>query len=186
MGESSVSEELIQSSPKPLGRYFYYKIGNSTLSQLRKHNVIKGRFSKDVAKKKPDGLIVLPGGDVKAVIEYKRPSELRSKAQIQKAIMQELEVAGNLCKLLIVTSGKKTFWINALNSKPILDEKSNELNQIFDAQPIENGTISSESILKLEQLIDKIDHSQSVDNNKIFLPEVLDPTQLARTVWQKI
>ena len=181
-----MSEELIQIAPKSVGRYLYYRIGSSTLSQLKKQKVIKSKFSQDIATKKPDGLIVLSGGDVKAVIEYKQPSELKSKKQIDKAIEQEIEVAKQLCKLLIVTSGQKTIWINSLNGERIISESGKELNQIFNSQPIEDGSLSSEDILELEQLIDKIDHSLTSDNNKITMPEVLDPTQLAKTLWQKI
>ncbi|WP_089725396.1 N-6 DNA methylase [Candidatus Thiosymbion oneisti] len=181
-----MSEELIQISPKLLGRYLYYRIGSSTLSQLKKQKVIKGKFTQDIAQKKPDGLVVLTGGDVKAIIEYKQPSELQTKSQVDRAINQEIEVAKQLCKLLIVTSGKKTVWVNALNGERILSENGKELKQVFDTQPIEEGSLSNEEVVALEQLIDKIDHSLTEKNNTIALPEVLDPSQLARTIWQKI
>ena len=181
-----MSEELIQTSPKQLGRYLYYQIGSTTLSQLRKQKVIKGKIPQDILSKKPDGLVVLAGGDVKAVVEYKLPSELRTKRQEEKAVEQEIDVAKHLCKLLIVTSGKKTIWINALNGEPVLSENGKELKRVFDAHPIEKGSLSSEEMAELEQLIDKIDHSLTDENNKIALPEVLDPSQLAKTIWQKI
>ena len=63
-----MSEELLQTTSKQLGRYLYYKLGASTLGQLKKEKIIKGKFSSDISNKKPDGLIVLAGGDVKAVI----------------------------------------------------------------------------------------------------------------------
>lgn len=181
-----MSEELLQISPKTLGRYLYYRIGSTTLGQLKKQKVIKDKFSKSIATKKPDGLIVLSGGDVKAVIEYKQSSELRTKKLIDKAIQQELEVAKELCKVLIVTDGKKTFWINALNGERIIGEDGKELKFIFDAKPIENSSLSNEQIQNIEQLIDKIDHSLNSENNKISNPEVLDPSSLAKTIWQKI
>jgi type I restriction-modification system DNA methylase subunit len=181
-----MSEELIQISPKSFGRYLYYRIGSSTLSQLKQQKVIKGCFSREISTKKPDGLVVLPGGDVKAVIEYKQPSELRTQHQIDKAINQEIDVARQLCKLLIVTSGKKTIWVNALNGKRVLLENGKELRQAFDAKPLEEISLSNEDAAALEQLIDKIDHSLTKDNSTISLPEVLDPSALAKTVWQKI
>ena len=181
-----MSEELIQVAAKPLGRYLYYKIGSSTLSQLKRRKVIKGKFPRDISSKKPDGLVVLPGGDVKAVIEYKPPSDLRTETQVRKAVRQEIDVAKHLCKLLIVTSGKKTIWINALNGNRILSENGRELKRVFDALPIVEGSLSNEDMASLEQLIDKIDHSLTYNNNQIALPEVLDPSQLARAIWQKI
>ena len=77
------------------------------------------RYFKKLSDKKPDGLITLSGGVVKAVIEYKTSNELSTNSKIAKAIKQELEVAKFLCKLLIVTDGTKTFWINALNGEEI-------------------------------------------------------------------
>jgi len=173
-------------TPKTLGRYLYYRIGNSTLSQLSRQKVIKKNFSKEISAKKPDGLIVLASGDVKAVIEYKPPSKLKTKEHVTKAINQEIEVAKQLCKLLIVTSGQKTIWVNALNGKRILAENGKEITYVFDAQAIEKGSLSEEATIALEQLIDKIDHSLTDKNNQISSPEVLDPSQLAKTIWQKI
>lgn len=181
-----MSEELIQLSPKSLGRYLYYRVGSSTLSQLKKNKVIKTKVNADIATKKPDGLVVLAGGDVKAVIEYKQPSELRTNALIEKAINQEIEVAKSLCKLLIVTCGSKTIWINALNGERIHDENGHELKKLFDVKYIEDGSITNEQQLEFEKLIDKIDYSLTENNNTITLPEVLDPSQLAKTLWQKI
>lgn len=181
-----MSEELIQLSPKPLGRYMYYRVGSTTLSQLKKHKVIKTKVSADITTKRPDGLVVLTGGDVKAVVEYKLPSELRTNALIEKAINQEIEVAKSLCKLLIVTCGTKTIWVNALNGERILDENGKELKKLFDVKFIEDCSLTNEQQLEFEKLIDKIDYSLSEDNNTLSLPEVLDPSQLARTLWQKI
>lgn len=181
-----MSEELIQLSPKSLGRYLYYRVGSSTLSQLKKNKVIKTKVNADIATKKPDGLVVLAGGDVKAVVEYKQPSELRTNALIEKAINQEIEVAKSLCKLLIVTCGSKTIWINALNGARIYDESGHELKKLFDVKFIEDGSLTNEQQLEFEKLIDKIDYSLTEENNTISVPEVLDPSQLARTLWQKI
>ncbi len=181
-----MGEELLQITPKPLGRYLFYRIGSTTLGQLKKQKIIRASVPSKISNKKPDCLVVLPGGDVKAIIEYKQPSELKTKAQVNKAIQQEIEVAKQFCKLLIVTSGKKTIWINALNGERIIDENGAALNQVFDAKPIENMSFSNEEAVKTESLIDKIDHSLTSSNNKIASPELLDPSILARTIWQKI
>jgi type I restriction enzyme M protein len=182
----SMSEELLQTAPITMGRYQFYKLGASTLTQLRNQKIIKSRFSPDIATKKLDGLIILPGGDVKAVIEYKQPSELRTPSGINKAIQQELEVAKQLCKVLIVTSGDKTIWINAINGNRILSESGQELVQVFDAKSIVEGRLSSEQLADFELLLDKIDYSLTADNDRIEQPAVLDPSSLARSMWQKI
>ncbi len=118
---AAMSEELLQTAPKPLGRYLFYRLGSSTLRQPRNAGVVKGSFTQNIANKKPDGVVVLLGGGVKAIVEYKSPSELRTPEQVQVAIDQELAVARQLCKLLIVTSGNTTYWINALTGKPDSD-----------------------------------------------------------------
>lgn len=181
-----MSEELLQTKSESIGRYLFYKLGATNLGQLRKNNIINSKFDKDFSNKKPDGLIVLPGGDVKAVIEYKQASELAGQKKVDKATKQMLLMTRELCKVLIVTSGKKTFWINALNGEKVLDEKGNPLNKAFDAKEIIEGKLSNEELSSFETLIDKIDHSLSKTNNQIFRPVVLDPSTLARTIWQKI
>lgn len=181
-----MSEELIQLSPKALGRYMYFRLGRTTLTQLRKNKIIKNKVSSDISIKKPDGIVVLTGGDVKAVIEYKQPSELKTNKLIDKAIAQEIDVARELCKLLIVTCGTKTIWINALNGERIIDESGNEIKKLFDVKYIEDASLTLEEQMSFEKLIDKIDYSLSENNNKIESPEVLDPSQLAKSIWQKI
>ncbi len=181
-----MSEELLQITPVTMGRYQFYKLGASTLNQLYNAKIIKTRYSPDIATKKLDGLIVLPGGDVKAVIEYKQPSELLSTTSISKAIQQELSVARQLCKLLIVTSGDKTFWINALNGHNVLSESGQELKEVFDAKAIVEKRLSAEKLADFESLLDKIAYSLTVDNDQIRQPSVIDPSSLAKSMWQKI
>ncbi len=179
-----MSEELLQIAPYELGRYLYYKLGATTLRQLKKAKIIN-KLNPKLADKKPDGLIVIPSGTVKAVIEYKTPSELSSENKIKKAIAQELEVARSLCKLLIVTDGSKSFWINALNGEEITQNKET-VDLVFNAGKIVYGKMSEDKIIEFENLIDSIEYSISKTNNELEEPKVLDPTPLAKEVWQKI
>lgn len=178
-----MSEELLQTkNPIAFGRYVFYKLGATTLSQLRTAKIIKTNFTADISNKKPDGILVLSGGSVKAVVEYKTPSELNSKNKIAKAISQEIEVAKQLCKILIITDGQNTYWINPFNGQEIVDENNKKINFIFDLKK----DFTKEEIKRFESLVDKIDHSISEKNNKIFTPEIIDPSGLAKTLWQKI
>lgn len=179
-----MSEELLQTAPIWLGRYTYYRLGSTTLNQLRKKKIV-GKISKAIENKKPDGLVVLPGGGVKAVIEYKLPSELNSRAKIEAAIKQELEVARCLCKLLIVSDGNKTFWINALSGREI-KQNNKKISMVFDAGKIVNGSMTIEEKIDLETLIDQAEYSLTDTNDIIAEPQILDPTPLAKEVWQKI
>lgn len=179
-----MSEELLQTTPIWIGRYAYYKLGSTTLNQLKKAKIIN-KISKQLSDKRPDGLITLPGSAIKAVIEYKTQDELSTKSKIEKAIKQELEVAKFLCKLLIVTDGTKTFWINALNGEEI-KRNGKKISIVFDAERIVSGKITIEEKIDLENLIDQAEYSLTDTNNNIVEPEILDPTPLAKEVWQKI
>lgn len=179
-----MSEELLQTTPFWIGRYAYYRLGSTTVNQLRKAKIIT-KQSRKLSDKKPDGLIVLPGGIVKAVIEYKTPEELSTKTKIEKAIKQELDVAALLCKLLIVTDGTKTFWINALNGEEI-KRNGKKISLVFDAEKIVSNKITIEERIDLENLVDQAEYSLTEKTNSIVEPEILDPTPLAKEVWQKI
>ena len=181
-----MSEELLQVIPARIGRYLYYRIGNSTLRQLKAAGIINMPVPREIAAKKPDGLVVLDGGHVKTVVEYKPQAKMRTREQVRKAIDQEIAVARHLCKTLVVTSGTTTVWVNALNGERIRAEDGAELRHVFDGLRIINGQWSAEEQAALERLIDKIDHSLTADQNRIASPDVLDPSSLANAVWQKI
>ena len=178
-----MSEELSQIEPHPLGRYRYYKVGASTLRQLKQAGIIQASIPSHLLAKKPDGLIVLHGGATKAVIEYKPPDKLRTATQIQAAIDQELAPAAALCKLLIVTSGAKSIWVNTLNGERVLAADGSELTFVIDAKAIAAGNFPAQ---ELERLLDAAEASLTASKSTISAPAVLDPSVLANTIWQKI
>ena len=73
-----MSEELLQTTPQIIGKYTYYKLGNTTLNQLKANGLIPKRNYGSIGSKKPDG-IVLYHNSVIAVIEYKTPTNLQSE-----------------------------------------------------------------------------------------------------------
>ena len=178
-----MSEELLQSAPFPVGRYTYHRLGSSTLAQLVKAGIVGGNLPPPILKKKPDGLLVLGSGAVKAFVEYKVPSELTSPLKVAKAVQQEIEPARSLCNLLAVSDGQKTYWINPHTGNPV--ESDHEL-PVFDAKPIAEGTATAEYLLSIEELVDQADHSLSPDNDALRSPSLIDPSTLAQTIWQKI
>ena len=134
--------------------------------------------------KKPAGLIVLGGGATKAVVEYKPPDKLKTDSQIQAAIDQELAVAVALCRLLlIVTSGARSIWINALNGERVLATDGSTLRFVVDAKAIGNGNVAAD---ELERLLEAADASLTATHSAISAPFVLDPSMVASTIWQKI
>lgn len=179
-----MSEELMQVVPTRVGRFVYYPTRGTSLDSLRKAKIITTAAAKHLAQKRPDGIILVPNGAVKAVIEYK--VDLKTTKKIQSAITQELEVAKNLCKLLVVTDNAKSFWINTLTGNPILDEKGNAIKKVLDVRKFQDGSLTREEVSAFEELLDKIDHSLSSVNDKLETPSLLDPSPLAKALWQKI
>lgn len=173
MGEELLQRDLLK-NPQRIGDWNFYNIGSTTIKTLKEHGIIRNINYGDIEKKKVDGIIT-EGHVVIAVIENKKPSEFKTKAQKNKAIKQELRVAEKLTKLLIVTDTKETLWVNALNGEIIMDEKGREIIEIFN--PKNNEVI---------ELIKKINGSITGDSSVLKPLELINPTELARQVWQDI
>ncbi len=174
-----MSEELLQrnllKSPEKIGVWDFYNIGATSIKALKEYGIIRNVEYGEIGKKKVDGIIVQQK-KVIAVIEYKKPSEFKTKAQQEKAIKQELEVAKILdTKILIATDTKDTVWVNALTGKRICDENGKEIKAPFD--------IKDEKIVAL---IEKINYSVNELNNNLKPKQLVNPTGLAKQIWQDI
>lgn len=176
-----MSEELLQrglnkkNPTAKIGKWDYYNIGATTLKALKGANIIRNIDYGNLENKKVDALIVNKK-DVIAVIEFKQPKEFKTEAQKQKAIKQEIEVAHKLgAKIIIATDTKDTLWVNALTGEKITDENGNAITSQF--------VITDE---KLPALIEKINYSINEKNNQILPKELVNPTDLARSIWQDI
>lgn len=174
-----MSEELIQrdlvAAPDRMGAWDYYNIGSTTLKALKAAKIIPKRDYADYEAKKPDALVTKKPLVI-ATIEYKQPSQLKTKKQINNAIQQELGTARALgAKVYIVTDGKKTFWINPLTGNPVLSD---------DKTPVAvNFNRHSEECVKL---ITRMMSSLSKDNDTLLASAVVDPLPLAQQVWQDL
>ena len=173
-----MSEELLQTIPQKVGKYTYYRLGSTTLRQLKNNGIIPRRDYGDLEPKKPDGLVIYQS-KVRAVVEYKQPRELKTEDDIKAAIGQEIDVAKALCKILIVTDSTKSFWINALNGEFIKDNKGNEIRTVFHPFAITD-------ITTIEYLFDEIEGSLSVNNSTMRVDRLIDPTPIATRLWQTI
>jgi len=174
-----MSEELIQrdyvTAPDSMGPWDYYNIGATSLKALKAAKIIPKKDYAGFEAKKPDALIVKKPLII-AAIEYKQPSQLKTKKQIEAAIGQELGTAQVLgAKIYIVTDGKKTFWINPLTGNPILAESGEPLSTVFSQH--------SEDCIRL---ISKILSSIGKDNDRLLASSVVDPLPLARQIWQDL
>lgn len=174
-----MSEELLQrnllKSPEKIGVWDFYNIGATSVKALKEYGIIRNVDYGDVEKKKVDGIIVQQK-KVIAVIEYKKPSEFKTKAQQEKAIKQELGVAKKLdSKILIATDTKDTVWVNTLTGKRICDENGKEIKFPFDIKDEKTVT-----------LIEKINYSINELNNNLKPKQLVNPTGLAKQIWQDI
>ncbi|MFC0428926.1 N-6 DNA methylase [Chryseobacterium scophthalmum] len=174
MSEELLQRDLINNCQK-LGKWDFYNIGATTIKSLKEHGIIRNINYGNVEKKKIDGLIVQKK-DVIAVIEYKKPATFKTDAQKKKAIDQELEVAKKLdASILIATDTKQTIWINVATGNTIKDETGKELKTNF--------SIIDE---KLPTLIEKIKYSINEINDHIKPKNLVNPTDLAKQIWQDI
>lgn len=174
-----MSEELLQrnliKSPAKIGKWDFYNIGSTTVKSLKSYGIIRRVDYGEVESKKLDALIT-QHKNVIAVIEYKKPSEFRTQQQKQKAIDQEIEVARKLgSKIIIATDTQESVWVNALTGERITDFDGNEVTYNFD--PSSDETV---------QLIQKINESINEQNNAIKPRELVNPTDLAKSIWQDV
>ena len=174
-----MSEELLQrnllKNPEKIGKWDFYNIGSTTVKALKENNILRNVDYGEFERKKVDALIVF-GKNVIAIIEYKKPSEFNTKEKKNKAIQQEIGVARKLgCKLIIATDTQESIWVNALTGKHIKDEASRIIKSNFD--PKDDNIIS---------LIEKIVTSINELNNNIKPKQLVNPTDLAKQIWQDI
>ncbi len=174
-----MSEELLQrnllKNPEKIGKWDFYNIGATTVKALKEHGIIRNVNYGDEEKKKVDGLIVQKK-NVIAVIEYKKPSEFKTAVQKNKAIKQELEVARKLdAHIIIATDTKETVWVNVLTGNRIKGENGKEIKTNFDLKDE-----------KLPELFEKIIFSINKLNDQIKPKQLVNPTDLAKQIWQDI
>lgn len=176
MSEELLQRKLDKDNPSSkIGKWDYYNIGATSLKALKGAKIIRNIDYGKQELKKVDALIV-NRKDVIAIIEFKQPKEFKTIAQQKKAIKQEIEVAKKLgSKIIIATDTVNTIWVNALTGEEICNEEGNIIKEPFDA--------SSE---KIESLIEKINYSINEKNNRILPKKLVNPTDLARSIWQDV
>jgi len=174
-----MSEELLQrdliKNPEKIGKWDFYNIGATSVRALKEFGIVRDVDYGDDEKKKVDGLLVLKK-KVVAVIEYKKPSEFKTAAQKRKAIEQELSVARKLkASILIATDTQETVWVNVVTGNKILDENGHAIKVGFDP-----------AYDKLPELITKIEYSINELNDQVKPHRLVNPTDLAKQIWQDI
>ena len=163
--------------PDKIGEFNYYSLGETTIKQLQKNNLIASK-TKKFQNKKPDAIVTDDKKDVVVYVENKDIGKLSTPEEIQEAINQEIDVAKAVkAPIFVVTDTVDTYWINTYTNDRILTEDGVELRVVF--KPNENKK-------QLERLIKYIRLSISSTNNQLKKVVYLDPTDLATAVHQKI
>ena len=174
-----MSEELLQrdlfKNPEKIGVWDFYNIGATSIKALKEYGIIRNVNYGKEERKKVDALIVQKK-NVIAVIEYKKPSEFKTKTQKNKAIKQELEVAKKIgAHIIIATDTKESLWVNTQTGNRIKDEDGKDI--FFNFDPKDE---------KLPALIEKIKYSINELNDQIKPKKLVNPTDLAKQIWQDV
>jgi len=180
-----MSEDLVQSATHLIGRYGYIRLGSTNLAQLRRSKYIRGKLSAADETRKPDGIVFLPRGGVKAVVEVKQPKELIGK-KLAAVVNHYSVIARAVCNILIITDGKVSYWINPHTQNPILDESGAPITELFDCKAIEGSKLSRETSNRIASLIEQASHCIDEVNDRLSPLKIVDPSGLTKTVWQKI
>lgn len=174
-----MSEELLQrnliKNPEKIGTWDFYNIGATSINALKEADIIRSIDYGDVARKKVDALIIRQK-EVIAVIEYKHPKQFNTKDKKNDAILQEIEVAKKLkTKLIIATDTQETLWINVATGNRVKDASGNDFKYKFDPKD-----------QNLQKIIAEIIQSISEKNDKILPKKLVNPTDLAKQIWQDV
>ncbi len=210
-----MSEQLIQMGYTEEGykidKYQYYNIGDVSIDQLKKYNIVPKKNYGLYKDRQPDALLVDRRNkrkiNVVAVIEHKQPSNFNT----QKLKLEAACQCNTYCQVLganigIITDGNEYIWINPnvdINNAEVtyFDEElfgSSKLDKKRgftyvkreDGYPLstpfiietENQTESNNSIKALHAVIDII----SPECSQLHEIEYQNPSSLARSIHQDI
>jgi len=174
-----MSEELLQrdllKNPQKIGTWSFYNIGATTINALKEADIIRSIDYGDVSRKKVDAIITRQK-EVIAIVEYKSPKQFNTKNKKDSAILQEIEVARKLkTKLVIATDTQETLWINVATGNSVKDTEGNNFKYLFDPKDT-----------NLQKTITEIIQSINDKNDKILPKQLVDPTDLAKQIWQDV
>jgi type I restriction-modification system DNA methylase subunit len=210
MSEALIQRGLEQNGLR-IGKYEFYSIGNVTLNQLKNYKIIPSRDYREYELGKPDVLLVDRRNKAQikviVVIEHKSPTEFKTDKDKKTAVEQ----CNNLCQVLgaevgIATDGSAFSWFNPNQENldnEYFDEKSgktrsytiiNDENDyplhkefVIDqkADEIDVTRLNVKTRLSLK-LLEKVRVSISSTKSKIEREERVDPTRLAKQIWQDV
>jgi len=128
----------------------------------------------DLSTCRPDVLVVR-GQSIFCVKENKSPGEMRTTRKLTEALEQlQVYLLATNAKVGMIDDGRTRVWLHNLDPS-----RKNLLKQIRDAEGLFAGAFTPQT---LATVLTRIEPSQDL----IAEPERLDPSQVARSVWQSV
>jgi len=210
-----MSEELIQKGLTDhgiqIGPYEFYSIGDSTLKQLMKYHIIPNKNYAGYLTRKPDALLVDRRNkrriQVILVLEHKNLGKFTSPQDKIATVQQCNDLAQELrAEVGIATDGNSFVWFNPnhpnVNTEykdkttgkkrsytVILDQDGTAFIKAFivDQKDHESdlARLSVKTRLSVEHL-ELVRRSISCKGSQIFAPITVDPSILAKQIWQDV
>jgi type I restriction enzyme M protein len=210
-----MSEELIQKGLTKggikVGIYEYYPIGSTTLNQLKKYRIIPKQDYKEYGTRRPDGLLVdrRNKNHVKVVVvtEYKDLDKFVSDEDKKGTIEQ----CNDICQILSAEVGIATdllsfAWFNPQHPNPLTEYKDQTTNALRSYTIIQNENgddfikefvidqrQDEQELTKLNaktrksiQNLELVRKSITSTNSKLIKEVTIDPTSLAKQIWQDV
>lgn len=210
-----MSEELTQKRLTEhglrIGEYEFFNIGSSTLNQLKKCKIVPDRDYKEYGIRKPDALLVdrrnKSNIKVICVTEVKDSGKFKSNADKTETIRQ----CNDVCQILeaevgIATDLSSFVWFNPRQNDPlnnytdqttgmvrnfalIKDENGGDFIKEFvidQTQDEQDPTKLSVKTRKSIQNLELVRRSISPINSRLVKETTIDPTNLAKQIWQDV
>lgn len=210
MSEELRQKGLLKQGLK-IGSYEFYNIGSTTLKQLKKYKIVPNRNYEEYELRKPDALLVdrrnKKSIKVVLVIEHKDSGKFRSADDKIKTVQQ----CNDLCQVLkadvgIATDNSNFIWFNPNYEDTINKYKDRTTNKIRSYSFIQDESSNNyikefiidqvndeEYLLRLNvktkismQNLELVRKSISDKNSRLIKTISIDPTALAKQIWQDV
>lgn len=209
MSEEIVQKQMQESGLK-VGPYELYSIGATTLNQLKKYNIIPDKDYGDYSNGKPDAILVdrrnRSNIKVIAVVEHKNTGKFSSDRDKKASVEQCNDLAQVLgAEIGIATDGSSSIWFNPRqasgdNEYPdrhgisrsftyVCNEEGVRINVPFmitqKADETNLDKLDSKTMQTLSY-VEKIRAATSTTNSNFVKIPTVDPTNLAKQIWQDV
>lgn len=164
----------------------YIKVGGATVNQLKIAGILPKKSYGNLSNNKPDGIILNDKNDVIALIEYKRSGKIPTLDKAQSLVYEwYFALAEKVkCNVICITDGDNSYWFHAKTKNVITIESNGFLNYKLDVSKLTDNRMTVEEREELAKLISQF--STIDDYGNIAKEKILNPHELAKSVWQKI